>query len=76
VLSNSLRMNAHGPAIITWPLLYEPLHNALMEDSMARAQEALGMRPETKPWSAWVRFLRWSFSGGKARSKKQPVERF
>lgn len=76
LLSNKLWMKARGRALLTWPVLYEPLHNALMEDSLAKAQAVLGLPPEVKPWSPWVRFLRWTLSGGKARSREMPAERF
>jgi len=72
VLRNTLEMNSHGPALMTWPFVFRPLHDALMEDAMARAQASLGVDPEVKGWSAWVRLLRWILSGGKARSQRAP----
>jgi len=68
VLRNTLEMNPHGPALLTWPLIFRPLHDALMEDALARAQASLDIDPTIKKWSAWVRLLRWVLSGGKARS--------
>lgn len=66
VLRHTLRMTTHGLAILSWPLVYRPLHDALIEDSLTRAQVSLGLTPTIKPWSLWVRFLRWVMSGGKA----------
>jgi len=66
-LRQTLSMNTHGLAILSWPLVYRPLHDALIEDSLSRAQASLGLPPETEAWSLWVRILRWVVSGGKAR---------
>ena len=65
-LRHTLEMLAHGPAIITWPFVFRPMHDALMEDSMARAETSLGLAPTVRPWPRWVRLLRWILSGGKA----------
>lgn len=69
VLRHTLKMNTHGLAVLSWPLVYRPLHDALVEDSLAAAQASLGLPPATQPWSLWVRILRWVVSGGKARSQ-------
>ena len=52
-LRHVLDMRASGRAALSWPLVYRPLHDALIEDALANAQ---GSRP--LPWSAYVRFLR------------------
>jgi len=70
LLRQTLEMEARGPALLTWPLVFRPLHNALIEDSLATAQVTLGMAPEIRPWSRWVRLLRWAVSGGKARPQR------
>jgi hypothetical protein len=67
VLRHRLEMTTRGPARLSWPLVFRPLHDALVEDALACAQAALGLPPEVRPWSTWVRFLRWAFSGGRAR---------
>jgi hypothetical protein len=51
---------------LSWPLIYRPLHDALLEDSLARAQHSLGLSPEIRGWSFWTRLLRRLVSGGKA----------
>ena len=67
VLRHTIEMITHGPALLTWPLVFRPLHDALLEDSLASAQASLGEVPKVKPWSPWVKFLRWALSRGKAR---------
>jgi hypothetical protein len=65
ILRHTLEMNTHGPALLTWPLAYRPMHDALIEDSLAVGQVSLGLPPKIRPWSLWVRFLRWALSGGR-----------
>lgn len=66
-LCHTLAMDARGVAMLSWPLLFRPLHDALLEDSLATAQASLGLEPQVLPWSPWVRLLRWFLSGGTAR---------
>ncbi len=58
ILRHELRMTTHGPALITWPLIFGPLHDALIEDALTLAQEQLHLPALRRPWSRWVRFLR------------------
>jgi hypothetical protein len=53
ILRHTLVMRTAGPARLTWPLIYRPMHDALIEDSLVRAT---GEDPPR--WSRWVRFLR------------------
>lgn len=69
VLRHQLEMKTHGPALLTWPLVFQPLHDALIEDSLTRAEVSLGLPPTINPWSSWVKLLRWIMSGGKARKQ-------
>lgn len=69
VLRHTLAMTTHGPAVISWPLVFRPMHDALIEDSLAQAEASLGYAPDLHRWSAWVRVLRWVFSGGRGRSQ-------
>ncbi|MFD7324316.1 SRPBCC family protein [Streptomyces sp. NPDC059875] len=57
-LRHTLAMTARGPARIGWPLLWRPLHDALIEDSLDRAETACAGRA-TRParWSPYVRLL-------------------
>ncbi|NQT98139.1 MAG: SRPBCC family protein [Candidatus Marinimicrobia bacterium] len=72
VLMHTLEMNTRDLARFSWPVMYQPLHNALLEDALARAEGALGYDPTVIKWSFWVRSLRWVFSAGKARPQQVP----
>jgi hypothetical protein len=37
VLRHTLEMTAHGSALVSWPVVFRPIHNALIEDSLALA---------------------------------------
>ncbi len=70
VLQNTLEIRPRGVARLTWPLIFRPMHDALMEDALARAQVSLGVDPDIQEWSPRVRLLRWVVSGGKARPQE------
>ncbi|MBU1566229.1 MAG: SRPBCC family protein [Proteobacteria bacterium] len=72
LLRHTLQMITHGPAILSWPLIFRPLHDALLEDSLAYAQASLGQTPQMHAWSSWVKLLRWLVSGGKTRPQVTP----
>lgn len=60
LLRHMLEMDARGPALLSWPLVFRPLHDALMEDSLDRVERSLGIGPaQPSRWSAYVRCLRW-----------------
>jgi len=65
LLRHTIEMTLHGSAFLTWPLIIRPLHDALLEDSLATAQASLGITPQARAWSPWVKFLRWVLSGGR-----------
>ncbi len=80
LLRHTLKMRARGLALLSWPLIFRPLHDALLEDALAKAEAALGNTPTVVPWSPWVRGLRWVLTGGKARKQvvprlRQPAEK-
>ncbi|MEW2574865.1 SRPBCC family protein [Streptomyces syringium] len=59
VLRHTLSMAARGPARLTWPLLWRPLHDACLEDSLDRAELACtGAVARPARWSPYVRLLR------------------
>jgi hypothetical protein len=63
-LTHRLVMTTHGLARLSWPLVFRPLHDALIEDSLDTAERSLGLGPRRPAqWSAWVRMLRY-LSGG------------
>ena len=75
LLRHTLKMTIHRPAILSWPVVYRPMHDALIEDSLATAEVSLGHAPRIQPWSPWVKFLRWVVSRGKARAQVMPNKR-
>jgi hypothetical protein len=71
-LRHTLEMKVHGIARLSWPLVFRPLHQALIEDSLATAEASLGLSPRLEPWSGWVRLLRWAMSAGRAPIQNVP----
>lgn len=67
VLRHTLAMRARGWAVVTWPFIWRPLHDALIEDALDRA-EAATQRKAAAParWGWWVRMLR-NAAGAAAR---------
>ncbi|MET9961788.1 SRPBCC family protein [Streptomyces sp. NPDC006326] len=58
VLRHTLAMDARGPARLTWPLSWRPLHDACLEDSLDRAEQACtGTPARPARWSPYVRAL-------------------
>jgi hypothetical protein len=47
-----------GTARLSWPLVFRPLHDALIEQALDNAVAAAGDRPASLRWSAYVRGLR------------------
>jgi len=68
-LEHYLEMKTTGFALLTWPLIYRPLHDALIEDALATAQLNLQLHPDIHAWSLWVKCLRWILSAGKSSSQ-------
>jgi hypothetical protein len=73
VLEHRIEMTTRGLAVWSWPLLYRPLHDALIEDALSVAQASLGEEPRPVSWSAWVRFLRWLMNPTGKRRPGPPV---
>jgi hypothetical protein len=67
LLRHTLNMNTSWPANLTWPMMYRPMHDALIEDALTQAEASLGLPRNVKPWSKRVMRLRWLISWGKAR---------
>ncbi|MDQ3696479.1 MAG: SRPBCC family protein [Gemmatimonadota bacterium] len=57
-LRHELLMHTEGSARLTWPAVFRPLHDALIEDALDRAAVAAGQPPSAPAWSPWVRVLR------------------
>lgn len=58
-LRHLLKMNVRRAALLTWPLFYGPLHDALIEDSLDNAERAVASTDPATRWSRYVRVLRW-----------------
>jgi hypothetical protein len=59
VLRHTLAMRLRGPARLSWPLAYRPMHDALIEDSLDRAErDVTGTVLQPARWSPYVRLLR------------------
>jgi len=66
-LTHVLEASLHGWARLTWPLFFRPLHDALLEGLLDRAELAVtGQVARPVRWSPHVRFLR---ALGKIRSR-------
>lgn len=70
IIKHTLKMKAKRWALITWPVIFRPLHDACIEDALSTAEVSLGYTPKFKKWSIWVRLLRWILSGGKIKFLK------
>ncbi|UMG94134.1 SRPBCC family protein [Nocardioides sp. TF02-7] len=58
-LIHVLEMSPRRWARVSWPLMYRPLHDALIEDALDQAQAATARTAVTPPrWSMYVRLLR------------------
>jgi hypothetical protein len=58
-LRHTIDMKVSGPAIFTWPMIFRPLHDALVEDSLDKVDAHLAGREwRRRAWSPYVRFLR------------------
>jgi hypothetical protein len=58
VLEHVLEMDTEGLAVVSWPLVFRPMHDALIEDSLDRADHWMGRPPRGNAWSPYVRVLR------------------
>ena len=61
ILRHVIDARCRGMMRLKWPLVIEPLHDALLEDALDRAAVAVGDRPHNVGYSAWVRLLRAIF---------------
>lgn len=63
LLRHELIMSLSGVSVLTWPLFFRPLHDALIEESFDRAESECGKFPVLRPRrTLWTRILRASFS--------------
>jgi hypothetical protein len=57
-LRHALVMDTAGLAVVSWPLIWRPMHDALIEDALDNAGAQLTFSPSDNSWSWWVRTLR------------------
>ena len=57
-LRHVLLMDTAGLALVSWPLIWQPMHDALINDALNKAGEQLISTPSTTSWSWQVRTLR------------------
>ncbi len=59
LLRHSLVMRTSGIARLTWPLVFRPLHDPLIEDSLDQASKIFGLPiSQRRRWNRRVRVLR------------------
>ena len=57
-LRHTIEMKLSAGAMVQWHIAIRPLHDALMEDALDRAEVFASGGPTARRWSPWVRFLR------------------
>ena len=57
-LRHVVKMDVHWPASVSWPLVFRPLHDSLLEDCLDAAARGLGDVPRDAAWSFWTKLLR------------------
>ena len=57
-LIHTIDMGLSGIAVFTWPMIFRPLHDALLKDALDKVAKLTGQEPVKKGWSLWVRLLR------------------
>jgi len=63
-LRHVLTGHTEGRMLWQWPLIFRPLHDALIEDSLDHAEAALSQAPyRPARWSTHARTLRWLLAG-------------
>ena len=59
IIRHVIEMRTTGITVISWPLVFSPLHNALVEDAFDKVERNSGLTPKGSKWNLWVKFLRW-----------------
>jgi hypothetical protein len=70
ILRHTIDMKIRGLACLLWFLAIHPLHDALLEDSLATAQVALGIIPKIRKWPLWVPILKLLLAHDKTRKQR------
>jgi hypothetical protein len=59
-LRHTIEMKTAGLSWFAWALAIRPLHNALLEDLLDRAEASTGKQLPNRQWSCWVKIVRWA----------------
>ena len=59
-LRHVVEAECRGWSRLAWPLVIRPLHDALHEDVLDRAEAAVGGPVRSRDWPRRVRLLRWA----------------
>jgi hypothetical protein len=59
ILRHTIEMQSSGIASLAWLIAIRPLHDALLEDALDRAEAFIGKQRPKRKLSCRVRFLRW-----------------
>ena len=71
LLSHTIEMETTGLALLSWPLVIRPLHDALIEDAFTKAQLSLKENADRVPWPLRVRMLRAIFRMARFRMARR-----
>ncbi len=75
-IKHTLTMRAQGFARLSWPLLFHPLHDALIEDALDCAEAfAISAPVAERAWALRVKLLRGLLRAAKQRSAKKAARR-
>ena len=74
-LRHRTQLQTRGLALVSWPFVIRPLHDALIEDALGNAERACGGTPPPRRWSLWVRVLRatWQVLPSRGASRWQAL---
>ncbi len=62
LLRHIIEMQVTGKATLPWLSMIRPLHDALMEDALDRAESTDEIQSKQRNWSLWVKLIRWAMS--------------
>ncbi|CAD7700581.1 unnamed protein product [Ostreobium quekettii] len=68
LLRHRVEVALRGWGVALWHLAVRPLHDAAIEDCLSTGRASLGLAPEARRWSLWVRLLRWAARVGRLRA--------
>lgn len=70
LLRHVIEMQVKGRAWCIWMIAICPLHDALLEDALDRAEIAVGKQVPPRRWSFWVKTIRWMMRRKNAKQKR------